>query len=90
MRTTGTITGRILTMKTKSIPSPCVKDCANRKCHCQLECGKYKIFQKIKNYQENKNNTLWLYKIKNELSWEQILKQYYMEKHDYKKAKQYI
>lgn len=57
-------------MRIRIIPSPCKKDCVERKCHCQLNCKKYKIYEKIKLYQDRINCNLYILKIENEISWE--------------------
>lgn len=38
----------------KSIPSPCKKDCENRCYGCRNECKKYKIYEMLKNHDEKK------------------------------------
>ena len=44
------------------IPCPCKKDCADRCDGCKLECKKFRIYEKLKRYEEGKKKNELIYK----------------------------
>ena len=75
----------------KSLVSPCKKDCPDRKQNCKLICSKWKVYEKLYSYADNKNKALLEYKNLNYISPQDKFKEWVKEqKHDSRHASNYL
>lgn len=75
----------------KPLVSPCKKDCPNRCSNCKLNCLKWKIYETLYNYTDNKNKALLEYKDLNYISKEEKFKEWVKEqKNDSRNASNYL